>query len=214
MLYAACTTESAIVAVTTSLDGVGMRGSIQQLFSYGVKADSSLCIILGKMFTVSTLGIEMVYLENAVQSICVVDNARDGCHPFQVRKRGPNIIFSDPQNRKIYKYTIKSSTLEDFAGSGNEDSVDGPLAQCSFRQPCGIDIEFDNVVYATDAMSETVSITSPLTNTVKFLKAVGDLYRGFSVQDKGRPYETFNLQSAMGLILLSVPRRKRTCHLP
>ena len=88
MLYAACTTENAIVAVTTSLDGVGMRGSIQQLFSYGVnwKAVSSLCIILGKMFTVSTLGIEMVNLENAVQSIRVVDNARDGCHPFQVRK--------------------------------------------------------------------------------------------------------------------------------
>ena len=62
LLYAACTTESAIVAVTTSLDGVGMCGSIQQLFSHGVnwKAVSSLCIVSGKMYTVSTLGTEMV----------------------------------------------------------------------------------------------------------------------------------------------------------
>ena len=159
-----------------------------------------ICIVLGKMFTVSTLGIETIDLENAIQSIRVVDNAQHGCHPFQVRKRGPDIIFSDLQNRKIYKYTIDSSTLDDFAGSGNENSVDGPLVQCSLRQSCEIDIEFDNVVYATDAMSGTVSIISPLTNTVKFLKAVGDLYRGFSVHDKGKPYETFNLQSALGRI--------------
>lgn len=172
-----------------------MRGSIQQLFSYGVnwKAVSSLCIVSGKMFTVSTLGIEMIDLENAIQSIRVVDNARDGCHPFKVRKRGPDIIFSDPQNRKIYKYIIESSTLEDFAGSGNENSVDGPLAQCSFRQPRGIDIEFDNVVYVTDGMSGIVSIISPLTNNIKFLKAVGDRYRGFSVHDKAKPYETLTL---------------------
>lgn len=71
LLYAACTTESAIVAVTTSLDGVGMRGSIQQLFSYGVnwKVVSSLCIVSGRMFTVSTPGIEMIDLENAAQAI-------------------------------------------------------------------------------------------------------------------------------------------------
>ena len=48
LLYAACTTESAIVAVTTSLDGVNW------------KALSSLCIVSGKMYTVSTLGIEML----------------------------------------------------------------------------------------------------------------------------------------------------------
>jgi len=202
LLYAAFTTEKAIVAVTTSLDGVGMRGSVQRLFSYGEhwRAVSSLCIVSGKMFAVSTLGIEMIDLENAVHSIRVVDNARGGLHPLQVRKRGPDIIFSDPTNRKIYRYIIRSATLKDFAGSGNENSVDGPVAQCCFRQPCGIDVEFDNVVYPTDAMSGTVNVISPLNNTVKFLKAVGDLYKGFSVHDKGKTYETFNLPIALGLI--------------
>ncbi|PFX11992.1 hypothetical protein AWC38_SpisGene24119 [Stylophora pistillata] len=99
----------------------------------------------------------MPNLQHAVQSIRVVDNARAGCHPFQVGKRGPDIIFSDPQNRKIDKYTIESSALEDF-GRGNEDSVEGPLAQRSFRPPCGIDIEFDNVLYKTDAMSGTSAL--------------------------------------------------------
>ena len=104
-----------------------------------------------------------------------------------------DIIFSDPTNRKIYKYIIESATLEDFAGDGNENRVDGPVDQCSFRQPCGINVEFHNVVYARDAMSGIVIIIFSLSNTVKFLKAVGDLYRGFSVHDKGKPHETFNL---------------------
>lgn len=141
----------------------------------------------------------MIDLENAVHSNRVVDNAQDNCHPLQVRKRGPDIIFSDPTNRKIYKYILEPATLEDFAGSGNENSVDGPVDQCSFRQPCRINVEIDNVVYATDAMSGTVIIISSLSNTVKFLEAVGDLYRGFSVHDKGKPYETFNLESALAL---------------
>lgn len=36
LMYADCSTENAIVAVTTSLDGVGVRGSIQCVFSYDV----------------------------------------------------------------------------------------------------------------------------------------------------------------------------------
>ena len=75
LLYAACTTENALVAITTSLDGVSMHGSIQRFFSYdGVdwRTVSSLSIVSGKIFAVSTLGIEMIDLENAVHSIRVV----------------------------------------------------------------------------------------------------------------------------------------------
>ena len=80
------------------------------------------------------------------------------------------------------------------------NSMDGPVAQWSVRQPCGIGGQFDNVVYARDAMPGTVNIISPLTSTVKFLSAVGDLYRGFSVHDKGNAYETCNLKTALGLV--------------
>lgn len=144
LLYATSITENAIVAVKTSLDGVGRRGSIQRLFSYRVnwRAESSLCIVSGKMFAVSNLGIEMIDFENCVDPIRVVDNERDGCYPLQVTKRGCDIIFSDPTTHKIYKYIVESATIEDFAGNGEENSMDGPaVAQCSFRQLCGIDVE-------------------------------------------------------------------------
>ena len=127
-MYATSITENAIVAVKTSPDGVGRRGSIQRLFSYRVnwRAESSLCIVSGKMFAVSNLGIEMIDFKNCVDPIRVVDNERDGCYPSQVTKRDCDIIFSDPTTHKIYKY-------------------------------------------------------------------IGDLYKGFSVRNKGKACETFNL---------------------
>jgi hypothetical protein len=51
----------------------------------------------------------MVDLASASDSTHIVDNERDGCHPLQVRGRGPDIIFSDPTNRRIYKYVIESA---------------------------------------------------------------------------------------------------------
>lgn len=51
-------------------------------------------------------------------------------------------IFSDPTTHMIYKYIVESATIEDFAGNGEENSMDGPaVAQCSFRQLCGIEVE-------------------------------------------------------------------------
>ena len=202
LLYAACLTEEAVVAVTTSIDGVGVRGHLQRTFSYGVHwgTISSLCIVSAKLFAVTCLGIEMFDLASASDSIHVVDKERHGCHPFQVKGRCSDIIFSDPTNRRIYKYVIESAKLEVFAGNGKEDNVDGPAAECSFRQPCGITVEFDNVVYATDAMSGTVLMISPLTNTIRFLKAIGDLHKAFSVHEKGKKFDTFGLQPALDLV--------------
>ena len=96
---------------------------------------------------------------------------------------------------KLYKYIVESATIEDFAGNGEENSMDGPaVAQCSFRQLCGIDVEFDNVVYTQRTQcQERLILHLLLPNTVKFLKAVGDLYKGFSVHNKGKACETFNL---------------------
>jgi hypothetical protein len=41
---------------------------------------------------------------------------------------------------------------------------------------------------------------SPLTNTIRFLKAIGDLYKAFSVHEKGKKFDTFGLQPALDLV--------------
>ena len=55
--------------------------------------------------------------------------------------------------------------------------------------PVGLGVKFDNVVYLTDSMSGAVHVISQVTNTATFLKAIGDLYKAFSVHAKGKPFE-------------------------
>ena len=93
LLYAACSTENDIVAVTTSLDGIGMRVFIQRDFSYGVHWRTA---------------------SSPVSGMFVVTSPAVGGNSLQVRGRGSDILFSDPTNNKIYKYIIQYDMLEVF----------------------------------------------------------------------------------------------------
>ncbi|CAB3990306.1 Hypothetical predicted protein [Paramuricea clavata] len=192
LLYAACATESIIASVVTSRDGIGMRGTLQRTFSYDEswRTIHSLRVICStaKLFVVTNSDIDMLDLESQIGHVHVVDNERD------------DVIFSDPINRKIYQYTPESEKTEIISGNGDENCIDGPVSQCSYRQPYGIAVEFDYVVYVTDAMSGTVHIISCLENTVKFLQAIGGLYKSFSVHDKGGSFEKHDLRSALELV--------------
>ena len=90
--------------------------------------------------------------------------------------------------------------IEQFAGNGQSGSVNGPTSECSFRQPCGLAVEFDNVVFTTDVGSGTVQVISPISNTIEFLEAVGGVYKAFSVQEKGAQYHKYDLKSALRLV--------------
>ncbi len=177
LLYGACVTESAIVEVVMVKDGVGLRGTIRKIYSYEMpcKSVSSIAIVDKLLFFVTADGIKNLDLENPQASAVVVNNEKDNFYPYQVKKMGHNVLFSNPINRKLFIFDQDSASIHAFAGNGNESSVDGPLADCSFRQPLGIAVEFDNVIYLTDAMSRTVNIISPIKNTVAFLDAVGCL---------------------------------------
>ena len=73
-----------------------------------------------------------------------------------------------------------------FAGTGVEGSRDGLVSECQFQQPVGLCVEFDSVVYFCDAQSNSLKKTTPISQTVRFLKAVGNLYDAFSVHKKGQ----------------------------
>ena len=146
---------------------------------------STLCTVSGKMFVVTSPGIEMIDLANAV--------------------KGSDIIFSNPANHKIYKYIIQYDKLEDFAGSGDENCIDGPVTECSFRQPCGVAAEFNNgrcLHSGLNGRNCSSDLPRPITNTTKFLKVVGDLYKAFLVHEKGNTFDSFKLQLALELVQL------------
>ena len=46
------------------------------------------------------------------------------------------------------------------------------------------------VIYVTDAMGASVIMITPIENIVKFLEAVGGMYKAFSVHSKGKPFHS------------------------
>ncbi len=96
-----------------------------------------------------------------------------------------------------------------FVGDGKETSSDGPNLESSFRQPCGIDVEFDNVVYITDIMTHSVVLITPVSETVRFLRLISYLYKAFSVHRKGKSYDTCNLNNAIEYVNACVESLER-----
>ena len=164
------------------------------------KSVSSIAIVDKLLFFVTADGIKNLDLENPQTSAVVVNNEKDNFYPYQVKKIGRNVLFSGPINRRLFIFDQDSASIHAFAGNGNESSVDGPLSDCSFRQPLGIAVEFDNVIYLTDAMSGTVNIISPIKNTVAFLDAVGCLYKAFSVHEKGKTFPSHDSRAAVTMV--------------
>lgn len=107
-------------------------------------------------------------------------------------------FFSDPIKRVVYSFDhLKEPiSLEKFAGNGEEKNIDGPTSSCSFKQPCGIAIEFNEVVYITDAKSASIHVVTNLKKNVEFLQSIGSLHDAFSVHAKGEKMDHLPLHEA------------------
>ena len=58
------------------------------------------------------------------------------------------VLITDPVQRKIWSFQpSNNSQLEIFAGNGKNIHAEGLALEGSFCKPCGIAVEFDNVVY-------------------------------------------------------------------
>ena len=123
-----------------------------------------------------------------------------GFQTYQVRSKGKDILFSEPEARKVFVYDIFTKNLRAFAGNGNNELTGGPCLDASFRQRSGLAVEFDNVTHVTDAMSASLSMITTTNDTVIFLKKVGALYDAFSIHERGKEYKRCTLEEAHCLI--------------
>ena len=89
---------------------------------------------------------------------------------------------------------------EIFAGNTKNIHAEGLALECSFCKPCGIAVEFDNVVYITDIDTNRVNVITPLINTAEFLKYVGSLYKAFSIHNKSDRYELPIVKDAVNIV--------------
>ena len=126
-------------------------------------------------------GITLIELASCEsQVIYKAQNARCTVAPFQ-----NGIILTDQVAANLFKID-GDGRVQIFAGTKVEGSQDGPVLECQFKQPTGICVEFDSVVYVCDALSNSLKIITTLSETARFLKSVGKLYDAFSVRKKGQ----------------------------
>ena len=93
--------------------------------------------------------------------------------------------MTDQEEASLFKIDAEGR-VQIFAGTRVEGSQDGPVLECQFKQPVGICVEFDSVIYICDTQSNLLEIIRPLYETARFLKSVGKLYDAFSVHKKGQ----------------------------
>ena len=141
----------------------------------------SLCVNNSKLFVSHNQGITLIELASCEsQVIYKAQNARCTVAPFQ-----NGIILTDQVAASLFKID-GDGNVQIFAGTKVEGSQDGPVLECQFKQPTGICVEFDSVVYVCDAQSNSLKIITPLSETARFLNSVGKLYNAFSVHKKGQ----------------------------
>lgn len=165
-------------------DGYGVCAiNVQRIIGYGDDWNSvvSLCVNNNKLFVSHNQGITLIELASCKsQVVYKSQNALCTVAPFQ---RG--ILLTDQEEASLFKID-EEGTVQLFAGTKVEGSQDGPVLECQFKQPIGICVEFDSVVYICDAQSNSLKIITPLSETARFLKSVGKLYDAFSVHKKGQ----------------------------
>lgn len=165
-------------------DGYGVCAiNVQRIIGYGDDWNYvvSLCVNNNKLFVSHNQGITLIELASCKsQVVYKSQNVRCTVTPFQ---RG--ILLTDQEEATLFKID-EEGRVQIFAGTKVEGSQDGPVLECQFKQPIGICVEFDSVVYVCDAQSNSLKIITPLSETARFLSSVGKLYDAFSVHKKGQ----------------------------
>ena len=86
-----------------------------------------------------------------------------------------------------------------FAGK-EEGSLDGLVTTSCFKQPMGIATEFEIVVYVSDAQTNSIKLLRKMIQCAEFLRAIGAIYKAFSVHNKAASYENKTAEEAVGLV--------------
>ena len=103
-----------------------------------------------------------------------------------------------PEKYRIY-YWNGLETIS-YIGSDDEGNNDCCAKKCKLFQSPGLATEFDIVIYVVDSQSYCVKIFTTLGKTAKFLEAIWNLYKAFSIQEKKVDLELQSLEGAYVLV--------------
>ena len=156
----------------------------------------SMCLCEGYIFLSHCEGISKVSLESAKSTnILKMIN-----HPCFLTALQSQVLFTNQMKSSVWKITTRGEARI-FAGAENEEgSVDGKLKNCQFRQPIGVFTESKNVIYITDAQTNSIKIFTTMIECANFLASIGKLYEAFSVHSTGKGYTIKSVDEALSSV--------------
>ena len=171
--------ERKVYRVLIQKDGIGLVGSVTQLFSYPDNAAKVTSMITsnGNLYFSSEGpqgGLFQANL-NSKEITCLV-RASPHCEVH-------GMAFSDPKTHQVKHYTC-SAGVSILAGNGKEGTGKGSAKFASFMQPSGLCSELDCNLMLCDSQLGEVSIITGLQGAAEFLSAVGKMYRSFGIHKK------------------------------
>ncbi|MBM3904180.1 MAG: redoxin domain-containing protein [Thaumarchaeota archaeon] len=92
--------------------------------------------------------------------------------PWDVACKGNTIYVAMAGNHQIWTFDIISEMMLPFAGTGQEDIIDGPAKSAHLAQPSGLFIS-ENVLYFADSETSAIRKIDLATNTVQSLVGHG-----------------------------------------
>ena len=195
LIYAAEVMKKSIVSLQIQKDGVGLKGTnLQVIVPYETtwQKVNSMSISNGNLYISHRQGISKMDLETCQSRLVLALDDQ----PCVLTGFGTEILYTNQKKASVSQLNGDGGDLCLFTGSENEDgSSDGPVKASHFKQPVGICTEFGSVVYVCDAQTNSVKICTKLKECAQFLKAIGCLYKAFSVHNTVKSEE-----EAIGLV--------------
>ena len=202
LVYGACTNMRSVYAITITKDGYGLRGEESLITDYDEEWGnvSSMTIFNNCLYVSNLQEIDEIALLSLQKSRFIHVGVNYSSLSPSIASYKAGILYADPKSHLILHWKKDCNVIQVFAGNSNEGNRDGLVKNTEIYQPAGVCIEFDHVVYVYDSQTHCIKIFTTLYQTAEFLRAMGKIYKAFSVHEKHRPYELCCIDDAIVLI--------------
>ena len=128
LIYTATSNE--IYQPRLQQDGLGIHAEAS-LVTKTPRGFSSICYLENYIFLVSDTGI-LKYSVPDRSFEEILSKQDTGLQPYQVLSKGKDILFSEPEVKKVFAYDTFTKNLRTFAGKGNNELTDKLCLDASF----------------------------------------------------------------------------------
>ena len=109
----------------------------------------------------------------------IYDHSNSQLVPYRMKCFRGGLVFTDSINGiwllEKGKEAVRVNAISPKCHRGKSDEM-------YFKSPRGLEVEFDNVLYVVDSLTESIIIITPIKRTSTFLRSLGKLYDAFSNQ--------------------------------